>query len=140
MVAGCQTQAPHIAAVKDLIDADTAFANAASVEGAAQAFKEFAAPNGMSLPQGENPIIGQDNIFEHMRATQGKLTWAPRGGDISHSDDLGYTWGEYRYIEPAEDGTTKPPHFGKYLTVWKRQPDGTWKFIADIGNSSPAPN
>ena len=24
---------------------------------------------------------------------------------------------------------------GKYLTVWKHQPDGTWKIVRDINNS-----
>jgi ketosteroid isomerase-like protein len=30
-------------------------------------------------------------------------------------------------------------YYSKYLTVWKRQPDGAWKFVADGGNERPGP-
>ena len=29
--------------------------------------------------------------------------------------------------------------YGKYITVWQRQPDGAWKWIADMGASAPPP-
>ena len=29
--------------------------------------------------------------------------------------------------------------FGKYLTIWKRQPNGSWRFVVDGGNLSPTP-
>jgi ketosteroid isomerase-like protein len=28
---------------------------------------------------------------------------------------------------------------GRYLTVWKKQPDGSWKVVRDIGVQDPAP-
>ncbi len=30
-------------------------------------------------------------------------------------------------------------NYGKYVTIWKKQADGTWKFVVDVGNKSPAP-
>jgi hypothetical protein len=43
------------------------------------------------------------------------------------------------------DAVTKPGgsvdrFYGKYLTLRARQPDGTWRFIADGGASSPPPS
>ena len=29
--------------------------------------------------------------------------------------------------------------YSKYLTIWQKQPGSDWKFVADIGNGSPAP-
>ncbi len=29
--------------------------------------------------------------------------------------------------------------YGNYVTVWKRQPDGKWKYVLDGGNTTPAP-
>jgi len=116
-----------------------AFARAAGVEGVAQAFRDYAAPQGMIFPQGANPVTGRDKIFQLMQQNRGALTWTPRGADISRAGDLGYTWGEYQFHE----GTTNAPspvHYGKYLTIWKRQPDGEWRFVADIGNPSPPPD
>ena len=93
----------------------------------------------MILPQGAKPVTGPDGIFQLMLQNRGELTWTARGADISRSGDLGYTWGEYEFRE-AVTNAVSPVHYGKYVTVWKVQPDGTWKFVADIGNPSPAPN
>ncbi|HET8550127.1 MAG TPA: nuclear transport factor 2 family protein [Bryobacteraceae bacterium] len=58
------------------------------------------------------------------------LRWKPLGGVISASGDLGFTWGTWE-----NNGRT-----GKYLTNWKKQKDGKWKVIADIGNpDAPRP-
>lgn len=55
------------------------------------------------------------------------------------SGDLGYTEGSlsYSYTDPASN---KAAHFsGSYVMVWKRQGDGSWKAVEDIGTSGPPP-
>jgi ketosteroid isomerase-like protein len=37
------------------------------------------------------------------------------------------------------DGTVRRAT-GKYLNVWKKQPDGSWKVLVDIGNEDPVPD
>src|SRR6266496_5162939 len=59
------------------------------------------------------------------------LSWWPLGAEIAQSGDLGCSVGEAT-IESLH-------HYSKYLTVWKRQQDGGWKFVADGGNQRPAP-
>ena len=58
------------------------------------------------------------------------LEWWPVAAEIAPSGDLGCTVGEARI--PSLN------HYSKYLTIWRRQPDGTWKFVADGGNVRPA--
>ncbi len=55
------------------------------------------------------------------------LVWWPLKAGIARSGDLGFTTGPFTY-----DG--KPG--GSYFTVWKRQADGTWKWIFDGGPPS----
>jgi ketosteroid isomerase-like protein len=55
------------------------------------------------------------------------LTWKPLGGEIAASGDLGFTYGTWLI-----SGET--PRTGKYQTIWKKQRDGSWKIVADIGN------
>jgi ketosteroid isomerase-like protein len=45
------------------------------------------------------------------------------------------------YQQTLNDAKGKPvTDRGKYLTVWKKQPDGKWKAVADMGISDlPAP-
>jgi hypothetical protein len=63
-----------------------------------------------------------------------KLTWAPMMVDVSDDGTLGYTWGKYEFTPPpAPDGTQPPSGTGLYLTIWKRQADGSWKFVYDGG-------
>lgn len=122
-----------------LLNADMAFARAAREKGVAQAFKDYAAHDAVSFPMEKSPVHGRDAIFEAMKEfPAGQLLWTPTAADVSRGEDLGYTWGTWEFITKDSDG--KPTsHHGKYVTVWKRQTDGAWKYVADIGNTGPAP-
>jgi len=138
VVAGCRSSASTQSESQILIDTDAAFARAAVASGTARAFRKYAAPDAMALPQGANPVRGRDQIFQSMLPDSGQLTWTPRGADLSKSGDLGYTWGEYQY-RAFETNGIGAIRYGKYLTIWKKQPDHSWRFVTDIGNSSPPP-
>jgi len=66
-----------------------------------------------------------------------ELSWGPLFGGAAESGDLAWTAGNatYRYQDP----TTSIVDHTKYLTVWARQPDGSWKWLLDAGNARPAP-
>ena len=55
--------------------------------------------------------------------------WHPVWGTAADSGDLGVTVGL------SKISTGSDAYIGKYLTVWKHQPDGSWKIIRDINNS-----
>jgi len=122
-----------------LIKADRDFALYAQQHGVANAFREFAASDALSLPMGDAPVFGRDAIFKFMAdSPSGQLLWKPVGADLARSGELGYTWGTYEFR--ARDAAAKPvTHHGKYVTVWKKQRDRSWKFVVDIGNTNPAP-
>jgi ketosteroid isomerase-like protein len=63
--------------------------------------------------------------------TDAILEWVPVAANIAASGDLGCTVGEALVRARGS--------YSKYLTIWKRQPDGAWKFVADGGNARPAP-
>jgi ketosteroid isomerase-like protein len=67
-----------------------------------------------------------------------RLTWSPVHVDVSESGDLGYTFGNYEFRSVGKDGKPAIEH-GKYTTIWKKQKDGHWKVVLDMGNSSPEP-
>ena len=58
-----------------------------------------------------------------------KLEWWPTWAGISASGDLGFTTGPY-----AVAGKRR----GHYFTIWKKQPDGQWKWVFDGGVGSDA--
>ena len=120
----------------ELLSADSAFAALSVARGAKAAFFAFAADEGVTLGGGGAAPInrGREAIaaaFAEFPA-DAVLEWAPVSADIAGSGDLGCTVGE---------GAVAARHsYSKYLTVWKRQPDGGWKFVADAGNARPAPS
>jgi ketosteroid isomerase-like protein len=63
-----------------------------------------------------------------------RLTWTPVHIDVSKSGDLAYSYGTFEFRSLGKDGKPSVEH-GKYTTIWKRQPDGTWKVVLDMGNS-----
>jgi hypothetical protein len=58
------------------------------------------------------------------------LVWTPSKVEVSADGTLGYTWGRYDFTSRGKDGKTDASS-GVYLTIWKRQDDGSWKFVYD---------
>jgi len=119
----------------ELLSADSAFAALSVARGARAAFLAFAAEEGVTLGGGEPAPMnhGRDAIaatFADFPA-DGVLDWAPVAADVAGSGDLGCTVGEA--------AVTPQRSYSKYLTIWKRQRDGAWKFVVDGGNARPGP-
>lgn len=68
--------------------------------------------------------------------------WKATKVEVAASGDLGYVTGTYEINETDASGKPKTDK-GKYLEVWKKQADGSWKCVADMFNTdlpaTPAP-
>ena len=62
-----------------------------------------------------------------------KISWTVKQAEVAQSGDLGFTRGTYEDSYTDASGKAMPDN-GKYVTIWKRQADGTWKFVLDGGN------
>ncbi|HEU0299024.1 MAG TPA: nuclear transport factor 2 family protein [Longimicrobium sp.] len=113
-----------------VMQADRDFSAMSVAQNPAIAFRSFAAPTAMTLG---GPAYGPDEIgAEFASPVPVTLQWAPIAGGVAASGDLGYTIGLATAQSPAGTGYTK------YLTVWQRQPNGTWLYVSDGGSSRPA--
>jgi ketosteroid isomerase-like protein len=63
------------------------------------------------------------------------LAWQPAFAGMAASGDMGFTTGPWESKEDIKD--EKPQGYGHFMTVWKKQPDGSWKFVVDLGISHP---
>lgn len=81
-------------------------------------------------------VQGKAAIREFMAPVFAKpgfsLRWEPIFADVAKSGELGYTYGTYTSRHTDQDGK-KVTSTGKYVTIWKKQSDGTWKAVLDIG-------
>jgi len=67
------------------------------------------------------------------------LTWQASKVDVARSGDVAYVVGVYQMTMKDPQGKAATDR-GKFVEVWKKQPDGNWKTVADIFNSDlPAP-
>lgn len=64
------------------------------------------------------------------------LKWEPEFMDIADSRDFGISTGPWEVQEYRP--YTAPLATGYFLTVWKKQKDGTWQVILDAGSTTPA--
>jgi ketosteroid isomerase-like protein len=115
------------------------FMKAAAERGSA-GYMSYYADDAVEVPNGGPIIQGKVNIAKGMGFLHQKdnhLTWTPVGADISASADLGYTYGTFEFRSKDKDGKPVIDH-GKYTSIWKKQQDGSWKVVLDMGNASPA--
>jgi ketosteroid isomerase-like protein len=116
----------------ELIAADSTFAALSVASGAKTAFTSYAAVEAISFGGGPQITEGREAIgaiFDGF-PDGAVLEWWPVAATIAPSGDLGCTVGEARI--------SSLNRYSKYLTIWRRQPDGSWKFVADGGNARPA--
>lgn len=115
-----------------LMEVDRAFSKLSLEKGMKQAFLEYIDSNGILLRPNHMPIIGAGAVDFLIQQDDRNfsISWRPNGADISSSGDLGYTYGVY-VVVPAEKDTAI---YGTYVSIWKKQHDGSWKFSLDSGN------
>jgi hypothetical protein len=116
--------------------ADSLFADLADRLGTAVAFSSTVAPDG-AIFGGPRLIVGPTAVkdFEEAQGAGTSLTWRPLYAVAAESGDLGFTIGESITTGRSPSGAAVQ-RFGKYLTVWQRQPDGSWKFVMHGGNAT----
>ena len=130
--AGCTMRMPA-ADIRDIIQADKDFSTLSQQQGMKKAFLTFMDSNAVMLTANHMPTagIGLAKHYSELNDTNIILTWEPLDGSIAKSGDLGYTYGVYTLKLKSGDTTA---HQGTYTTIWKKQNNGTWKFVLDTGN------
>ncbi len=122
-----------------LFDLEAQFAKAVAEKGGA-GFAEWFAPDGVALGNGAAPMIGKVAIERsaNWSAKDYQLTWTPTDAMMGPSGDMGYTWGHFEGRSKDANGNPVVTG-GRYITMWRKQPDGSWKVVLDAGaNDAPA--
>jgi ketosteroid isomerase-like protein len=137
---GCASGPQASALRAELLRTDAAFSAMSVERGAAEAFRTYLAEDATSIENGGEFVRGRAAIVEGLVPRPGSrfaLRWEPLQAEVATSGDLGYTFGRYTLLTATGDEPPKT-HAGKYMTVWRRQADGTWRATVDMGNTSPS--
>ncbi len=125
------------AALAPVVEAEHAFAQHSIDHGMKPAFLAYAAPDGVVVNR-NGPVNAIETWSKRDPAPTGLLTWWPTYADVSRAGDLGWTTGPFEFREkPTQE---KPDGTGHFFTVWRKQPDGSWKWVLDLGIQHPAPD
>ena len=137
LIPGCNKQSKESETDRwknEILETEHEFAEMAKKEGIPKAFMEYAADD-VVLLRNNNLVTGKDSMkkiyYDQNPAFRNvTLTWKPDFVDVSSSGDLGYTYGKYTYSVTDSLGNVISQE-GVFHTVWKRQPDGNWRFVWD---------
>ena len=140
LVAGCSKAPPppvDTRTVEEVVlSADGASMKAAQaldVDGTIASYSDDA----MVMPPNQPPVTGMQRIrdlWAGMLAPGTKVSWTPNKVESAASGDLVYVQGNYSLMTPDSDGNLASDD-GKYLSVWKKQSDGSWKEAESMWNS-----
>ncbi len=127
-------------AESELLAADRVFARDTSdrgVDGWVEAFTE----DGVMFPTGQPLASGKSEVRAVMAALLSdpttRVEWDPDRAAVSASGDLGYTLGHTTVVKAIPNGGEVVIGRLKYMTVWKRQPNGDWKVAGTVGSPDP---
>jgi uncharacterized protein (TIGR02246 family) len=141
-LSSCSDKRPDVSeASKELRTLDAKLGQAVDAKDAA-AIAAFYADDAILMPTAEPVVRGKAAITEewkHILAIPAFQNESKLGGvEVASAGDLAYTYGSYRAKLMGEDGklATEP---GKWLTIWKKQPDGGWRIVVESYNTDVPP-
>jgi ketosteroid isomerase-like protein len=131
-----QTPEPVTVSLTQMIESERAFAARALVVGWKQAFLEYFSPGAIGFEGGQAGPAREQLAKSPDPPKDLQLIWEPRYGDISGNGELGYLTGPVQNIRASREGG-KPRH-SNYASIWKRQRDGSFKVVMDVGVQTPS--
>src|SRR5215469_149754 len=120
-----------------LMELEGRFAQAVAT-GGGKAFAEWFAEDAITLNNGQPATMGRAAIVAQAKwdPKDYQLTWTPQGAQMGPSNDMGFTWGHYEGRSKDKNGQPVVIS-GRYMTVWKKMADGSWKVAMDASANEP---
>jgi ketosteroid isomerase-like protein len=137
---GAQTPAPNLQAAADqIVKSDAAFAQSVAEKDRTK-FLSFIAEATTFNGGATNELHGRDAVMKawgDFFAPDGPtLSWTPTKGEVIGAGDVGYTTGRSVFRQKDASGKVTERR-GQYVTIWRKQPDGSWKVVFDTGSTLP---
>lgn len=121
-------------AAMQIAETELAFAKKASDTTMAIAFLEYLHDEAVVFRP--EPVNGK-LWYSSRPPSSAQLKWWPIYVIASSTGDMGLSTGPYEFR--TENSDTVPVYHGHFVSIWKRQADGKYKVMADLGNSHDKP-
>jgi uncharacterized protein (TIGR02246 family) len=94
------------------------------------------------MPPDSPMVKGKDAIRDGFRGSFQRVTYERfdiHQKEMQHAGGFGFALGNYTYAFSRRGNAEKATREGKYLTIYRRQSDGSWKIYVDCFNlNAPA--
>lgn len=141
LLAGCATVRGTGEGKELLLDTDREWSRLAGESRDVERIIAFWSDDAEVIPPGAPIVRGKAAIREFVSQSLAipgfRISWRPENASLSADGTLAYTTGSNSMTVPAADGKLTTIE-GRYITVWRRGADGSWKCVIDIWNSGPA--
>jgi ketosteroid isomerase-like protein len=116
----------------EIVRVEAEFCALAREQGVRAAFLRFAAPDAVILRDGalHRGQAGIAAYYDRHGPGIVRLDWKPDLVEVAASGDFAYTYGAFT-CTLRDDSGKESAFSGVFHTVWKRQPDGSWRFVWD---------
>jgi len=133
IVTSCQHVKSKDELKNEILQTEKAFQKMTVEKGIAEAFHFFADSAAVINRGNDSLITGKENIlvyYTRKKLDHATVTWTPDFVEVSECGTLAWTYGKYTWKTTDKEG--KPVEYkGVFHTVWKRQKDGSWKYVWD---------
>jgi len=120
-----------------MVETERKFAARALVVGWKEAFLEYFSYTAIGFAEGR-PGNAREQVSKNPDPPKDlQLIWEPRYGDSAASGELGYLTGPVKNILPSRNNGQ--PRHSNYFSIWKREQDGSFKVVMDVGIQTPGP-
>jgi ketosteroid isomerase-like protein len=121
-------------AVRAMVDAERKFYQTGQEQGTRAAFLAFLADDGIVFRPG--PVNGKE-VWSKRQESGLDLVWEPTFAAIARSGDFGYDTGPAKWRASKKE--EKFTGHGHFVSIWKKQKDGSWRVALDCGIENPEP-
>ena len=125
-------------AIKDVEAASLADWKAKKADGVASHY----APDATFYDSGQAPVTGHDKVQEaattFLKDPNFSIDFTNKDTIVAGSGDMGYTKGTYQVTYTDPKTKQKASEDGRYITIFRKQADGSWKAVEDAAIAGPA--
>jgi len=133
LTVSCHSSMNREEAKNEIFLTEKAFEKMTAEQSIAEAFYTFADENAVIKRGNDSLIHGRDgirNYYATRNLQNASVRWTPDFVAVSNDGTMGYTYGKFIWKVVREKGDTLVSR-GVFHTVWKRQKDGSWKYVWD---------
>jgi hypothetical protein len=117
--------------LEEIVQVEHAFAQDSVRNAVKRSFLNYVASDGVIFRPRPVPALETLRADPDDSPSEGFLDWWPVMAGVARSGDLGFSVGPWHQHLASPPANYPADTYGYYCTIWRRQADGSWRFVVD---------